>query len=340
MRILHVAHQQLRKYGHNRVSWAQKLYYGLIRNGHCVQSFSDRDVAAFEAPLGIRDLGKNKANQRLLQTVAAFEPDLIIVGHCDIITNDTLIEARKIQPSVMITGCNNDPLFVPENVKKIHHRCEVVDSMFVSTGVRELAIFGGARAKLYHMPNPVDSSIETENSAAKDDLPVDIIFCSKETAHTARGEMVQYLRQQLASELIFKTPGSFGEATVWGRDYDRLLATSKMGLNINRQENYHWYSSARMAQMVGNGLLTFTHQSASFDQLMPKESLVYFASQDDLVAQINDFYHDNSKRRYWANNARQFFHDEINSTLYAQYIVEAALDLKHSHEYVWLASND
>ena len=60
MRVLHIAYQQLRRYGQTRVSWAQKLSFGLIKNDHYLQTFSDRDIAAFEAPLGIRDLGVGK----------------------------------------------------------------------------------------------------------------------------------------------------------------------------------------------------------------------------------------------------------------------------------------
>ncbi len=336
MRILHVAHQQLRKYGHNRVSWAQKLYFGLIRNNHCVQAFSDRDVAAFEAPLGIRDLGKKKANQRLLQTVEAFEPDLMIVGHCDIISNETLVEAKKVRPGLVIASCNNDPLFVPDNVEKIHNRCKVANSMFVSTGLKELSRFSNGKAKLFHMPNPVDSSIETENCALKSDFPVDLIFCSKEKTHTARGKIVSYLKENLLDDIYFSTPGSFDEPAVWGRDYDKALASSKMALNLNRQEGLDWYSSARMAQLVGNGLLTFTHSSAGFDRFFPDETLVYFKDKEQLKTLIEGFYQDNGKRMYWAGRARDFFHQEINSTLYAQYIVESALELPYSHNYVWL----
>ncbi|GLS25875.1 glycosyltransferase [Marinibactrum halimedae] len=343
MRILHVAHQQLRKYGHNRVSWAQKLYFGLIRNGHCVQAFSDRDVAAFEAPLGIRDLGKKKANQRLLQTVEAFEPDLMIVGHCDIISNDTLNQARAQQPNMAIACCNNDPLFVPVNVEKIHARCDVADAMFVSTGESLLAPFSGKRAKLWHMPNPVDSSIETADTSQQDQLATDLIFCSKETAYTSRGQLVSFLKDELKTafkdKFTFRTPGSFNEPGVWGRDYDNALANSAMGLNLNRQENFDWYSSARMAQLVGNGLLTFTHAANGFDRLMPEETLVYFTGQEELLQKIREFYHDVEKRKAWASNARTFFHQEINSTLYAQYIVEATLQQPFSHDYVWLKSN-
>ncbi len=336
MRVLHVAHQQLRKYGHTRVSWAQKLYHGLVKNDYLVQRFSDRDVAAFEAPLGIRELGAKRANQRLLQTVEAFSPELVLVGHCDIISNETLQQIRRIQPGVVIAGLNNDPLFVPENYTKIEARCPVVDYMFVSTGERELTPFSGQRAQLRHMPNPADPAIESADNSRRTDFEHDLIFCSKSEAYTDRGQTVQYLRDQLPADLRFYTPGSFGVPGVWGRDYDEALAASKMGLNLNRQEGGHWYSSARMAQLGGNGLLVFTHAAADFQSLFPAESLVYFDTAEALERSVREFHHDDARRQHWAANTRAFFHNEMNCTLYARYIVETCMGLSYSHDYVWL----
>lgn len=335
MRIVHVAHQQLRKYGQTRVSWPQKLFYGLIKNDHHVQPFSDRDVAAFEAPFGIRGLGETKSNKRLLQTVEAYQPELIIVGHCDIILNETIEEIRRLCPGVVIAGCNNDPLFVPENYAKIEERCEVMDAMFVSTGEKDLQCFAGKRARLLHMPNPVDPAVEYFDVSCKTELPHDLIFCSKSEAYTSRGKIVTQLRETLGGEMSIYTPGSFGEPGVWGRDYDLALAASKMGLNLNRQEGYHWYSSARMAQMAGNGLLVFTHEGADFASLFPDETLVYFGSTDELIERLRDFQNDDARRQHWAGKCREFFHTEINNKLYAQYIVESAMQVPYSHNYVW-----
>lgn len=335
MRVLHIAYQQLRRYGKTRVSWAQKLTSGLIKNDHFVQVFSDRDVAAFEAPFGFRDLGKGKANKRLLETVAAFDPDLVIAGHCDIISNETLMQIRKLKPSVKIAHCNNDPLFVPENVERIKHRAEVVDAIFVSTGRRELDIFLGSRARIYHMPNPVDPAVENLNNAEREDLPIDLLFCSNSDDYTKRLQMVKSLKDELADEMNFKTFGNFGEPPVWGRDYDRTLEQTKMGLNLNRQEGMYWYSSARMAQLAGNGILQFTHSGPKFDELLPPESVVYFDDPDDLLFKIREFNTDDDKRRAWASRARDFFHGEMNNRLYAQYILEASLVLPFSHDYVW-----
>ncbi|MFZ5723700.1 MAG: glycosyltransferase family protein [Pseudomonadota bacterium] len=335
MRIVHINYLQLRRYGKTRVSWEQKLSAGLVRNNHFVQPFSDRDVAAFEAPLGLRDLGRGKANRRLLETIEAVEPDLVIAGHCDIITNETLAEIRRIRPGCMIGYCNNDPLFVPRNVDNIRKRAEVVDAVFVSTGRRELKIFEGSRARIYHMPNPVDPAIEILDNSQRTDLPIDLLFCSNSDDFTTRLQMVKRLKDALDNELVFRTYGSFGEAPVWGRDYDRALANSKMGLNLNRQEGHYWYSSARMAQLAGNGILQFTHSGPRFDELLPPETVPYFDDEADLLAKIREFHHDDAKRRAWASRTREFFHREINSNLYAQYIVEATAGLPFSHDYVW-----
>lgn len=335
MRVLHIAYQQLRRYGKTRVSWAQKLTHGLIKNDHQVQVFSDRDVAAFEAPFGIRDLGKGKANQRLLETVAAFDPDLVIAGHCDIISNTTLQTIRQRHPEVIIVHCNNDPLFVPSNVSRIKERAAVVDALFISTGQRELEIFSGLGARLYHMPNPVDPAYENLNNSIRTDLEIDLLFCSNSNDFTERLKLVESLKGALTGELNFKTYGSFGDPPVWGRDYDRALAETKMGLNLNRQEGDYWYSSARMAQLAGNGILQFTSSAPRFDQLLPAESVVYFNDHDDLLAKIREFHHDDAKRQAWAATARDFFHREINNTLYSQYILEAALQIPFSHDYVW-----
>ncbi|WP_444910663.1 glycosyltransferase family protein [Microbulbifer sp. TRSA005] len=335
MRVLNIAYQQLRRYGKTRVSWAQKLTFGLIKNDHYTQVFSDRDVAAFEAPFGIRDLGVSKANRRLLETIEAFEPDLIIAGHCDMISNDTLKAIKQQQPNCLIAHCNNDPLFVPSNVERIKHRAEVADAIFVSTGRRELSIFEGINARVYHMPNPVEPSIENLNNAERTDLSIDLLFCSNSNNFTKRLQMVKNLKDTLGDSLNFKTYGSFGEAPVWGRDYDRALAQTKMGLNFNRQDTHYWYSSARMAQLAGNGILQFTSDKLHFDELLPPESVVYFSDEQDLLEKIRDFHGDDAKRRTWAAKAREFFHTEMNSKLYAQYIVEATSLQPFSHDYAW-----
>lgn len=335
-RILHIAHQQLRRYGATRVSWARKLDLGMIKAGYDVHNFSDRDVAAFEAPFGYRPLGVKRANRRLLETVENLQPDLIIAGHCDSISNETLTQARALCPNAALIHCNNDPLFVPSNAERIESRLQVCDAGFVSTGRRTLATtYPKLIDRLWHMPNPVDESIERFDASSNPDVDTDLIFCSKSTDVTDRLSMVGYLREQLDGKLRFRTPGSYGEPGVWGRQYDEALAASRMGLNINRQEGDYWYSSARMAQLGGNGVLVFSHASNGFHELFPEDTLAYYNDAEELLAGVLRFHADDDARKTWAANTRRFFHERLNSRLYASYIVETALGLPHSHDYVW-----
>ena len=337
MRVLHIAYQQIKRLGKTRVNWAQKLSYGLVKNDHFVLDFSDRDMATFYAPLRIRDLGKRKTNQSLIDAAINFQPDLVIAGHCDIITNSTLQAVGKSLPNTPIAHCNLDPLFVPSNVERIRHRAAVCDAVFVSTGRKELKQFEDTPARLYHIPNPVDASIETYNNSEKEpeELPIDVIFCSNSNEHTRRLEIVKHLKENLDPSVKFKTFGSFGEPPVWGHDYDHALSSSRMALNLNRQEGFYWYSSERMAQLAGNGILQFAHESGGFQDLMPAESIVYFSDESELKQKIESFHKDDDKRKKWAANARAFFHNQINTKLFSQYIVEASLQLPFTHDYVW-----
>lgn len=180
VRVLHIAHMQLRRYGATRVSWAKKLDLGLIKAGFEVHNFSDRDVAAFEAPFGYRPLGERKANARLLEMVDNVEPELVVAGHCDSIRNDTLAAIRSRPFVKRIIHCNNDPLFVPSNFERILHRAEVCDSVFVSTGRRCLVErFPALADRIWHMPNPVDAAIERADASQNERYETDLIFASK-----------------------------------------------------------------------------------------------------------------------------------------------------------------
>jgi len=106
MRIVHADDLMRRRYGWHKFSSGRNLLLGAIRNNWRVCEFSDRDTVHFESPLWIRPLGKWIANRRLIETCDNFRPDLLTVGHCDVITNHTLREIRALLPGIKI-GCWN-----------------------------------------------------------------------------------------------------------------------------------------------------------------------------------------------------------------------------------------
>lgn len=336
MRILQVGYAQTRRWGKARVSTEHKLYNGLVCNHHNVLHYSDRDMAAFLAPFGLRDLGKGKSNRKLLEVALNFEPDLMLLGHCDIIRNETLVEIRKCLPSLRIAYRNVDPLFVPHNVEAIRRRTDVVDAIFVTTAGEGLEQFRGQRASIHYMPNPTDQAVEYLENASHSDLPYDLFFCGNSNEHTSRKKTVVDLKNAFdATDVVFKAFGYFDEPNVWGKDYDAVLAKSKMGLSLNRQEGDYLYASARLAQLMGNGIVALIHDGCRMQDLLGADRAVYFSDPDELVTKIKTLKVDEALRQSVAAEGQRFYREHFCSERVAQYIVERTMGLAWTHEYIW-----
>jgi hypothetical protein len=335
MRILQVGNDQIRRFGKARVSTEHKLRNGLVRQNHHVLHFSDRDMASFLAPFGMRDLGIGKMNRKLIEVAGNFQPDCILLGHCDLIANKTLEAIRAIVPSVKIAYRNVDPLFVPHNVEAIHQRTDSVDAIFITTAGAGLEPFKGKRASIHYIPNPTDASIETFDNSARDDLPYDLFFCGNSNEHTQRKATIEFLKAALDdSPVQFKTFGYFGEPNVWGHDYEAVLNNSRCGLNLNRQEDF-LYSSARLAQLMGNGILAFIHRAGEMQQLLGEDTAVFFETDEELLEKIVQFKQDDSLRKEVAQRGRTFYRQHFNSDSVAQYIIDRTLNLPIASSCIW-----
>ena len=96
LRILLVDNLMIRRYGNLRMGPGRKLMCGAIRNNWRLCEYSDRDMARLLAPLGIRSIGGVIANKKLVKCAKNFRPDVVLLGHCDYITNETLFEIRRL----------------------------------------------------------------------------------------------------------------------------------------------------------------------------------------------------------------------------------------------------
>jgi len=329
-----VGNAQVRRYGKHRVSTEYKLWNGLIRNKHNVLHYSDRDMAAFLAPLRLRDLGRKQSNRKLLKTACNFRPDMILLGHCDIIKNKTILSIREKLPSVRIACRNVDPLFVPSNIINIQRRAEVVDHIFLTTGGPNTDPLRTKRAIIHYMPNPCDPAVETFDNSLRDDLPIDLFFCGNSNELTERMKTIKFLKEELGGKINFRTPGYFGEPNVWGHDYDALLNQCKMGLNLNRQEDYQ-YSSARLAQLMGNGILAFINRKTQLEKIIPEDCASYYETNEELLDQIIFFVRNNDQRKATAAKGRAHYLKHFSSDAISSFIVESTFDKTNRKQRIW-----
>ena len=108
-----------------------------------------------------------------------------------------------------------------------------------------------------------------------------------------------------------------------------------MGLNYSRRNDVTLYSSDRIVQLTGNGLLTFSPRIPSFEKLYTEQEVVYFDDQFDLAGKIQ-FYaaHPEDAKRIaeagW-NKTRASF----NGKRITQFMVEVTFDQPLSEAYEW-----
>lgn len=337
MRIIVVDGFQMRRFGREKVATSVKLVNGLTRANHRVLMFSDRDVAALESKLGLRDLGRRGANRRLIETADAWRPDFIILGHCDIIRNETLAAIRGLVPDVRIAYRNVDPPFDAENIKKVEHRHGVVDAIFMTTGGDWLRQFTAPGALAAFIPNPTDPAVEYFNTAAKAaaDLPIDLIFCGVGNPSDERVPIIGRLHDELRDRMAFHSYGMYGRPAIWAYEYDTVLSQTKMGLNLNRIEGHYLYSSARISQLMGNGLLTFIDRRGGYDRFFNDGNAVLFQGTDELLARIRYFHAEDAHRMAVAAAGRDYYQTQFSGQKIGQFMIEATFDLPFSAEYVW-----
>lgn len=337
MRVLLAGNFQIRRYGEVRILSDRKLYYGLVRNGHQVLEFSDRDIAAFNAPFRLRDFGRRAANRRFVETCRKFHPDLIVINHCDIITNQSLIQARNLNSNVRIAFRNVDALYLDSNVKRINDRIECVDHVFLTTAGEPLEQFRRGKAEISFVPNPVDLSIETENNSLQPStkLGVDLLFCGNGSPGCPRFRYIQHLKEHLPANCRFETYGSMGHAPIWGFEYEQLLARTSMALNLNRQECGNFCTSSRVAQLMGNGILTFIHRGTDLEKLFGKNRAAYFETENELLETTLYYLQNDDARRRVANAGREYSFEHFSSDAISQFIVEKTMQLPTSREYIW-----
>lgn len=335
MRIVHACNLMLRRYGNWKFFTDFKLMNGMVRNNWNVCTFSDRDIAKFTAPLNLKPLGSRAANRHFLETCENFRPGAIFIGHCDIISNQTLKTIKQRMPDIPIIHYNIDALWIDTNVAKIHHRKEVVDAIFLTTGGDALKPFKTARNVVGYIPNATDPAIDQFDNSKVTEFERDLMYCGKGDKTDERYPLIVNLHQQLKDKLRFDTYGVYGKPDIWGESYEHVMKTSKMALNLNRVEGWPLYSSDRIAQLMGNGLLTFVWDKGDMRRLFTDQHCAFFKNEAELVRKVLEFQNDDALRQAVAASGRAHYHEHFSASRITRYMIEKTMGTRLSFDYLW-----
>jgi glycosyltransferase involved in cell wall biosynthesis len=341
LKILHVTNFNERHNGRLFYNTGRRINNGFIRLNHSVLEFSDRDIVSYYR--SINDLnGSKKLNQKLIDVIANYVPDLLILGHADLIKKETLHHIQKSYPSIKIAQWFLDRMDSQwvVNRKRFLDKINLVDCSFCTTYPDALNL--PVDKKIFYIPNPADESFENLKVYNNKNYNNDVFFAMSHGVHRGilkKGKFDK--RENFINNLIKKTPnikfdvyGMNDIQPIWADNYVRAISQSKMGLNLSQGLPIKYYSSDRLTQLIGNGLLTFIDIKTSLNNFFDEDEVVFYKSISDLSEKIIKYSNDDVARIKIAKKGKKKYLNHFNSKEVADYIITKTLNSK-SKKFFW-----
>ena len=94
---------------------------------------------------------------------------------------------------------------------------------------------------------------------------------------------------------------------IWADNFLKKISNSYMGLNLSRGRPIKYYSSDRIVQLIGNGLLTFIDDKTFLNDFFSKKELVFYNNIDDLSEKMSKYKKDKKMGKKIAKNGKKIF---------------------------------
>ena len=343
LKILHITNFNQRFNGRLHYNTGRRLNNGFIRLGHNVLTISDRDIINKNKSIADYN-GKKTLQQSIIQTYKNFNADCVILGHADSVSSETLGYLKNLNRSLRIGQWFLDPLGINgpdyhKNLARIKDKENHLDASFLTTDPKAL---NENLKRSFFMPNPCDRSFEIlknyENNCTND-----VFFAMSHGVHRGGLKKGKYDdRENLINKLVrqnkninFDIYGMNNVQPIWGDSFIDKVANSSMGLNLSRGKPVKYYSSDRLAQLMGNGLLTFVDKKTLFNNFISNDKIIYYENVNDLNYKLNKYKKDHKERKRIAKNGKDFYLEKLNSTLVADFILSKTMDYKSKNSFIW-----
>ena len=109
-----------------------------------------------------------------------------------------------------------------------------------------------------------------------------------------------------------------------------------MALNLSRINNVKYYTSNRIASLVGNGILTFVDENTKLNDFFTSNEVVFYNSLKDLSEKINFFKENKFKRNLIAKNGKDKYFRIFNNKIISDYICSRLFDKKPIKNLSWM----
>ena len=268
------------------------------------------------------------------------------MGHADLISAQSLGELKSDYPNMKISQWFLDPLNKNgpdylKNKKRILDKSEFIEANFLTTSPDVLNFLPNNIGN-YFIPNPADSSLETLNNYNKD-CNMDVFFALSHGVHRGvlksgkyddRAKFIEKLIKN-TKDVKFDVYGLKKIQPIWADHYFKTISNSKMGLNLSRGKPIKYYSSDRITQIIGNGLVTLIDEKTGYRDFFNDNEMVFYKNNNDLSEKISKLSKDEKLRKKIGRNGKIKYLKHFNSTKVAEFIINKTLDINHKKKYFW-----
>jgi len=340
LKIIHITNFNERHNGRLFYNTGKRINNGFVRLGHSVLEFSDRDILSNNRNLN--DLnGAKFLNKKLLTVIGNFVPNIIVLGHADLIDIKTLKLIKQYYPQIKISQWFLDRMDSSWviNKKRFLNKIEIMDASFCTTDPSVLK-FPSVRP-IHYIPNPVDESFEVLKNYRNKNLKNDVFFAMSHGVHRGvlkKGKFDE--RENFLKKLANKLPnikfdlyGVANKQPIWADNFIKAISHSKIALNLSQGFASKYYTSDRFAQLIGNGLLVLIDKKTKFSDFFNKNEIVTYNDIHDLSKKIEKYSNDDVLRQKTAKRGRDKYFKFFNSTIVAEFIINKSL--KNDKKYFW-----
>jgi len=325
------------------ISLGKKFTNGFIRNNYDVLEISDRDY--IKQKRFFLDNGKSSFKNYLIETFKNYNPNLVFFGHTNNIDLDTLDTFKNLNKDLIISQWNEDPImksleYSNQNLSNISKYLNIVDHTFLTT---DPSILKQNLPNIKNLKNikfffvPVDSNIEcydVYNLKPKNDIFYAMSHgVNRGTLKDGKiDERIIFLDKLSIKlqDIKYDFYGFKDQQPIWGNEFYNALINSKMALNLSRGKPTKYYSSNRVASVIGNGLLTFIDSKVQLQDFFSTKEIIFYDNINDLADKIK-FYSKNDKERIAiAKNGKKKYFELFNEVRTTKYIVDTSFGKKNS----------
>ncbi|WP_440614358.1 glycosyltransferase [Candidatus Pelagibacter sp. HIMB1748] len=317
------------------ISLGKKFTNGFVRNGHDVLEISDRDFLRNNKSFSLIP-NRNNFQTFLIDTFKNYNPDLVFFGHTKNIDLNTLDALKSNNKNLILSQWNEDPLmpslnYSKQNIENIKLYSDFVDHNFITTDPSILKKnINNNNFNFFFVP--VDKNIETFE-VYKMKPKKDLFYAMSHGVNRAtlkegvEDDRIYFLNKLVKkiSNIKYDFYGFANKQPIWGNQFNNALINSKMGLNLSRGKPTKYYSSNRIASIMGNGLLTFIDEKVMMNDFFNKNEIIFYKNIIDLSDKIKFYSRNDRLRQKIAKNGKKKYFKLFNEKRIAKHIIDISL---------------